>query len=107
MLNFITTKKDSKSEYRFYADSAENVEGTIIYKGHKLGVEDNILVHILEYRMERFNNRIYIQDYNSDGKWFSGTTTESKEVIDKSYESLQQKAEKTFGKFRKIIITKI
>jgi hypothetical protein len=107
MLNFITTKKDQRFEYRYYIESSENIEGVVIYKGHKLGLNDDILANILDYRIERMGNKIYLLDYNSNGNWFSTTITDTKTVLDKSYESLQQKAENRFGKFRKIVVTRV
>jgi len=107
MLNFITIKKDIRFEYRFYLENSENVEGQIIYKGHKLAINDRLLSNILEFKIERTTNRIYIFDYTSEDKWFVSSTSDTLRSINQSYDSLQQKAEKQFGKFRKIIITRV
>jgi hypothetical protein len=107
MLNFLTIKKDNRFEYRLYKEDSENVEGTIIYKGHKLGVKESVLSTILEYKLEKRSNRIYMFDYDSCDKWFVGSTNDYINVINQSYDSLQTRAEKELGKFRKIIITRL
>ena len=107
MLNFITTKKDQRFEYRLYIENVGEIEGLVLYKGHKLGVQDHILANILDYKMERMSNKIYIMDYNSDGRWFASNVSDPKNALDSSYNSLQDLAEKQFGKFRKIIITRV
>jgi len=107
MLNFITIKKDSKFEYRLYTENAEKIEGRILYKGHKLGVNENLLGQILEYKLERTTNKLYLFDYNSEDTWFVTTRLQPLPAINKSYESLQSKAEKVLGKHKKIVITMI
>lgn len=107
MLNFIIIKKDSRFEYRLYLEDSVDVQGRVIYKGHKLGVNENILSQILEYRLERSTNKLYLLDYDSLSNWFITTKSNAVLGLNKSYESLQSKAEKQFGKFRKIIITMV
>lgn len=106
MLNFITIKKDSRFEYRLYTDTQQDFEGKIIYKGHKLGVDEKVLSNILEFKMERTSNRVYVRDYDSEDKWFVGSSYDSNLVLNQSYESLQKFAESKLGKFRKILITR-
>lgn len=107
MLNFITIKKDSKFEYRLYTENAEKIEGRILYKGHRLGVSENLLGQILEYKLERTTNKLYLFDYTTDDTWFVATRIQPLSAINKSYESLQSKAEKHLGKYKKIIITMV
>ena len=107
MLNFITIKKDPRFEYRFYLEGEENVDGKIIYRGHKLGVDESLLLNLLDYKVERTTNKIYLKDYQFEDQWFAGNNSNSIRVIQKSYESLQNKAEQQFGKFRKIVITRV
>lgn len=104
MLNFITTKKNPKNEFRFYLDT-QDYEGRVIYKGHKLGIDQSLLSQILDYRMERSTNKIYLMDYETEDNWFSGSNSNLNSILEQSYDSLQRKAEKKFGKFRKILIT--
>lgn len=107
MLNFITIKKDNRFEYRLYKEDCELIQGTVIYKGHKLGIKESILSSILEYKLEKLSNRIYMLDYESYDSWFVASTSDYLNAMNKSYESLQTKAEKELGKFRKIIITRL
>jgi len=107
MLNFITIKKDPRFEYRFYLENDSSIEGKIIYKGHKLGVDEQILSNILEYKSERTTNRVYLMDYDTEDRWFVSSNSNNLLAINQSYESLQSKAEKQFGKFRKIVITRV
>jgi hypothetical protein len=107
MLNFITIKKDSRFEYRLYTEDSELIEGKVLYKGHKLGVSENLLSQILEYKLEKTTNKLYVFDYNSQDTWFVTTRLQPILAINKSYESLQTKAEKVLGKHRKIVITMV
>ena len=107
MLNFITIKKDTRFEYRFYLEGEQNIDGKIIYRGHKLGVNESLLSNLLDYKLERTTNRIYLKDYEFEDQWFVSNNSNSIRVLQQSYESLQSKAEKEFGKFRKIVITRV
>ena len=107
MLNFITIKKDTRFEYRLYTENSENIEGKVLYKGHKLGIDESLLSQILEYKLERTTNKLYVLDYESNDTWFVTTKFQPILAMNKSYESLQSKAEKLFGKHRKIVITMV
>jgi hypothetical protein len=106
-LNFITIKKDARFEYRLYTETQEQIEGQILYKGHKLGVDQALLSNILMFKSERNSNNYYIYDYLSDDMWFKCNSSDVLLAINKSYETLQSKAENQFGKFRKVIITRV
>ncbi len=106
MLDYIIIKKGPKFEFRLYTEINENIEGQIIYKGHRLNLDGQLLSNILEYKMEKTTNKVYLKDYCSDDRWFIGTKYDASRVINQSYESLQQIAEQQFGKFRKIVITR-
>jgi hypothetical protein len=90
-----------------YTENSENIEGKILYKGHKLGVDENLLSKILEYKLEKTTNKLYLLDYDSNDTWFVTTKFQPILAINKSYESLQTKAEKVLGKHRKIVITMV
>jgi hypothetical protein len=107
MLNYITIKKDPRYEYRFYTEHIQEPEGKVIYKGHKLGIDEKLLASLLEYKMERTRDRIYLMDYDSTDRWFPSSSSNIVNTLNQSYESLQSKAEKKFGKFRKIVITRV
>jgi len=105
MLNYITTKQDTRFEWRFYIEPIDNIEGKIIYKGHKLGVGYDILSNMIEYKQERTTNRIYLMDYENQGKWFITNESELTETLSESYDTLQRIAQEKFGKFRKVVIS--
>ena len=107
MLNYIIIKKDLRFEYRLYIENCDNFEGQIIYSGHKNAISQNFLINLLEFKLERTNNKIYFLDYESDDRWFLGLKTNPSDAIQKSYESLQNLLEKRIGKYRKIIITRV
>ena len=105
MLNYSTIKKDARYEYRLHIDTQTEINGIIIYKGHVLGVNESLLMNLLDYKLERSSDRVYFMDYSSEDRWFVGTKKNPYPVVNQSYESLQTKAKDIFGKFRKIIIT--
>jgi hypothetical protein len=105
MLNYITIKKDARYEYRLHIDTQNEINGIIIYKGHVLGVNESLLMNLLDYKLERSSDIVYFMDYSSEDRWFVGTKKNPHPVVNQSYESLQAKAKDIFGKFRKIIIT--
>jgi|688.fasta_scaffold621683_1 hypothetical protein len=105
MLNYITTKRDARFEWRFYIEPNDNVEGRIIYKGHKLGVGNDVLSNMIEYKQERTTNRIYLMDYENQGRWFVTNDGGLIETLSESYDTLQRIAQEKFGKFRKVVIS--
>lgn len=107
MLKPLQIKKDNRFTYYLYTENHQEIEGQVIYKGHKLGLESQFLNQILEFKIEKARDRIYIKDYTSDDDWFISSSRNLITTIEKSYETLQTKAEKEFGKFRKVIITRI
>jgi len=106
MLNFITTKSDKRHEWRIYTDIDTEIDGAIIYKGHKLGVTEDILLNILELKLERNSDRIHIRDYENNNNWFVGNRTNPYDALNKSYYSLQKRIEDEIGKFKKVTITR-
>ena len=106
-MNFITIKKDVRFEYRLYPETQEVIEGQVLYRGHKLGVDQKLLSNILLFKSERNTNNMYIYDYTSENRWFKCNSSDVLLAINKSYETLQTKAEHQFGKFRKVIITRV
>jgi len=100
-------KKDNRFTYYLYTENHQEIEGQVIYKGHRLSLESQFLNQILEFKLEKSRDRIYIRDYSSDNDWFISSSRNLIPMIEKSYETLQTKAEKEFGKFRKVIITRI
>jgi hypothetical protein len=97
-MNYLVSKSDSKYEYRIYKNDNSSVDGTIIYKGHKLGVEKSLLSEILFYKIERSTGKIFHYDYSQD---------EMKESS--SIKNLFESWNSLIGKIsdRKILISKI
>ncbi len=112
-MSYLVFKSDNRREFRIYPDSAE-VEGQIIYKGHKLGVELNLLSQLIDYRIERSSNKVLFLRYdkvtdsvsNLDSKIWKVSTSESfdKQILE-SWESMQTALEQKVGKFKKIFFT--
>lgn len=105
-MGYIVTKFTPRYECRIYVEGSD-FEGDLIYRGHKLGLEKEILSEILDYRIERSNKNIYLLDYNKSEQWLSGRAEDLDSLLQKSWQSLQDKMTHEFGNFRKIIITKI
>ena len=102
MLNYITIKKDPRYEYRFYTEHIQEPEGKVIYKGHKLGIDEKLLASLLEYKMERTRDRIYLMDYDSSDRWFTSSSSNIGNTLNQSYESLQSKAENNLVNLEKL-----
>ena len=98
-------KKTNRGEYRIYLEG-EEVEGQIIFKGHKLAVGNLLLNEIIDYKIDRFTNTIFFINYENGEKW--ETTKENNKDINIlfSWDSLLNNLKKERGNFRKIIITK-
>lgn len=112
-MNYLISKSDNRKEIRVYPEGVE-FEGDIIYKGHKLGVEIDLLSKIIDFRTERASNRILFLKYDkitdkvilSDRDIWKISSTESfeKEIMN-SWDLIKELLEKKVGKFRKILIT--
>jgi hypothetical protein len=105
MLNYITTKKDTRFEWRFYIEPSEGVEGRVVYKGHRLGIDHNLLSKMIEFKQERTTNRLYLKDYENQDRWFLTNESGLVETLNESYDTLQRISQEKFGKFRKVIVT--
>jgi len=105
MLNYIITKKEPRFEWRLYVEPTDNIEGRVVYKGHKLGVGYDLLSNMIEYKQEKTTNRIYLMDYENEGRWFITNSSKLIESLSESYDTLQRFAQEKFGKFRKVVIT--
>ncbi len=113
---FIVTKKEPRCEYRIYIDNENKFEGTLIYRGHKLGIENNILPQFLDYRIEKKSGNIYTLKYDRvNGNpihtdlsiWNIGGIDSFDKNISESWESCKKCLENKYGTFRKIIISKV
>lgn len=112
-MNYLVFKNDSRREFRLYVEGSE-YEGQIIYKGHKLSLEVNLLSQLIDYRIERSSNKIFYLQYdkitdgvsNLDKNIWKISSSESfeKSIMD-SWESMRIAMQSKVGKFRKILIT--
>lgn len=114
-MDYIVSKDGPRLQYRIYIDGKET-DGKLVYKGHKLGVDENTLSEILDYRIERSTNKIHFlkydkiedsPDYLDLNQWKIGRIDSMNIGLLESWMSLNNKMQEKFGKFRKIIITKV
>jgi hypothetical protein len=115
-MGYVKCKSFGRSEYRVYIDDGQDVDGDVIFKGHKLEPEFNLLSEILEYRIERSTNKVYFlkydkmigdPDFMKIEMWNVGREESVKKNLLDSWISLNQKMRSEFGDYRKIIITKV
>jgi hypothetical protein len=108
---YVISKTESRTEFRIYTENSKNIEGKIIFQGHKLSVENNLLEQIIEIKIDRGSGSIYTPDYQKPNDtidlkgWFSGRGDSLQKNLQKSWETLKQKIEKELGGFRKITVT--
>lgn len=112
-MSYIVLKSDNRNEIRLYPESNE-FEGTIVYKGHKLGVELNLLSQIIDFRYEKSSNRMLFLKYDKIKEkislldrdiWVTSSSESFDKEIINSWETAQSAMENKVGKFRKILIT--
>lgn len=113
---FITTNTSNGVEIRI---SNEEIDGRIIYKGHKLGVPDELLPRIIHYTFERYNNSYHFLDYKKWNDiyhlekinfkmtqcWFNDNN--NSRALLSSYNTLLDAMTEIVGKFRNIYIVEI
>lgn len=97
----------------------DDIEGDIIYSGHKMAINEKVLPHVLQYYFDKFNSRFLFLNYMSWKKLYNlepfqptmtnclFTEPNSSSGFRKSYESLLELMNKEFGKFQKITIAQI
>jgi hypothetical protein len=108
---YVISKIEPRCEYRIYTENSKNIEGKIIFQGHKLSIETSFLDKIIDFRVERSSGKIYTPDYLKENSgpslvgWFEGRTDVVSKNLQKSWETLKQKIEMELGSFRKITVT--
>lgn len=114
-MNYTITKQTPRFEWRIYL-SDKDYDGKVIYKGHKLGINPDLLKEFLEFRQERSTGKLFFLDYEKvkdvpDHKdlkqWIIGTDGNIQTIVERSWESLLSMLEDKNGDFRKISITKV
>jgi hypothetical protein len=63
-MEFITTKKSSRMEYRVYTEDPKEDNLDLIYHGHKLGIIDALLDEIINYKYELSSGKYYYIRYD-------------------------------------------
>lgn len=115
-MNYFITKSSNRIEYRIYIENDSDIEGTVIYKGHKLGVDDNQLLEILDVRIERSTNKIHFLKYDKVvdlpdrldlNMWIIGRTESLNQNLQDCWITVNRIMKEKFGDFRKIIITRV
>lgn len=110
---YIVSNFFGKKEVRI---SNEELEGNLIYKGHKLGLPDSILPILLYHKHDKFRNEYYFLDYQKwkdiynfekltptvDKCWFKNSDT-SKALLT-SYETLLSSLKEINGEFKNIYV---
>jgi len=114
-MDYIVTKKTLKNEWRIYFDEYNGNE-SIVYRGHKLGIESKHLIEFLDFRMEKSSGKLFFLNYekskeNVDAKdldtWIQGFNANIEEILDQSWYTLQNKIKEKKKDFRKIVVTKV
>jgi hypothetical protein len=115
-MNYFVTKSSNRIEYRIYTSDEVEVEGTTIYKGHKLGVDDNLLLEILDVKIEKSTGKIHFLKYDKVvtepdrldlNMWIVGRTESLNRNLQDCWSTLDRTIRQKFGEFKKIIITRV
>ena len=59
-MEYIVSNLDKRNEIRI---SDREIKGRVLYRGHRLGVPDEMLPRIILHRYERYTNSYYYLDY--------------------------------------------
>lgn len=114
-MNYVVSKKNSREEYRVYVE-CESPEGNLIYKGHKLGLESNLLLEILDFRIEKSSNKIHFLNYDkvedeisthNSKIWTIGRPESLDRNLLDSWMTLNKRLRVQCGDFRKVVVTKV
>jgi len=112
-MDYIICNSSDNREIRI---SNKEIEGRVIYKGHKLAIPENILAKILYYSYEKSSNLYYFIDYKKwkdiygmqkiNNKmydcWFKERDTVK--ALNKSFETLISLVKENLGSDRNIYI---
>ena len=96
--------------------STKEIDGRLIYKGHKLGVPDGLLPIIILHHHEKYSSSFIFMDYiiwkerynlskitpSMNDCWIKHT--DNKRALMESYDTLLKLMESHFGKFKNIYI---
>jgi len=114
-MDYIITKQTLKNQWRIYLDEANENE-TVVYKGHKLGVEPKHLMEFLDYRLEKSTGKLFFLNYQKIKEsvntkdldiWILGNSANMDQIMDQSWNTLQNKLKEKDKNFRKIVVTRV
>jgi hypothetical protein len=110
-MNYLVLRKWRNYEWRLYPDDSK-FEGQVIYRGHKMGVDNNLLLEILDIKMVN-NNLFEILKYdegdlnNLRKKVFIKTDkNDLVKTLLESWNSALNKFENQNSNSKRIIVTK-
>jgi hypothetical protein len=111
-MNYLVLRKWRNYEWRLYPDDSK-FEGQVIYRGHKMGVDNNLLLEIIEIKI--MNNNLFEVlkydegDLNNLRKrvFMKADKNNLLKVLLDSWDSALNKFETEVGKSKKIVIKKL
>jgi len=115
-MDYIISNITNKGEIRI---SNHEIEGRLIYNGHKLAIPDEILSYIIYYTHEKYNNSYHFLNYKKWKEiynlerinplmtecWFMESNT--RKALLNSYDTLLDILKDSMGDFKKIYIVEI
>lgn len=111
-MNYLVLRKWRNYEWRLYSDNSK-FEGQIIYKGHKMGLDNNLLLEVIETKIMN-NNSFELLKYDegdlkvsSKRTWIKTDRDKLLKTLMESWKSALNKLEIEDVKCKKIIITKL
>lgn len=120
-MDSILLNRNSKLEYRLYFQKPELDDNQILYKGHKLAINESMLEDIIWYKYELSSGKIFYLRYNvwldkypneipnylMVDLWKSGTLQSKKKDLYETWETILQYLRKKYGNINNIYISKI
>jgi hypothetical protein len=112
-MNYVLLKSQKNKEIRIYTEKTL-YEGVVIYKGHKLSLEKEMLISILEYRESSCKTKLSFLKYDNAingispidrSMWITANSESFDKEISESWNSVKKVLEDRVGQFRKILIT--
>lgn len=112
-MDYIVSNLTPKGEIRV---SNREIEGKLLWSGHRLAMPDGLLPHILNYNYEKFKNIYYFLDYkkwkdiynfddlkpNMNQCWFN--ERDNNKALLKSYDTLLEVISEVLGDSKRIFV---
>lgn len=120
-MHSILLNRNSKLEYRLYLQRPKLDDNQILYKGHKLAINESMLDDIIWYKYELSSGKIFCLKYDiwldkypnevpsnlMTDLWKSGTIQSKQKDLCETWENILQYLRKKHGNFSNIYISKI